>query len=150
MLEHTTLLLRPPDAQSIQAVVDPSTGAPAGFVRPRPAGFWERWLAGPVLEVREHEDASLLCVVRCGRFLPRRQVSDADGRRVGTVCGRRLGDRRGRVVAVRGPGDVFHDAEGQPLAALRPGKDGLLVAFTQAIAADPFAKMLVLAAAVRG
>jgi hypothetical protein len=150
MLEYATLLLRPPDAHSIQAIVDPSTGAPAGFVRPRPGGFWERWLAGPVLEVREHEDASLLCVVRCGRFRGGRQVYDADGRRVGAVRGRRLEDRRGRVLAVRGTGDVFRDAEGQPLAELRPGKEGLSVGFTEAIAADPFAKMLVLAAAVRG
>ncbi len=62
---------------------------------------------------------------------------------------------RGRVVAVRGPdaaarGDVFRDPEGRPLATLRPGKDGVTLAFTEAVAADPFAKMLMLAAALHG
>ena len=49
-----------------------------------------------------------------------------------------------------GRGDVFRDPAGRPLATLRPGRDGLALAFTEAVAADPFAKMLVLAAALQG
>ena len=154
MLELASLLLRAPDERSLQTVVDASTGAPAGFARPRPAGLWERWFGGAALEVHEYEDESLLCVIRPGRFPPRRLVHDADGRRVGAVRGRRLEDRAGRIVALRGPdpaarGDVFHDPEGRPLATLRPGRDGAALAFTEA-AADPFARMLVLAAALHG
>ena len=36
MLEHATLLLRTPDSFAVQAVVEPSTYAPLGFVRLRP------------------------------------------------------------------------------------------------------------------
>jgi hypothetical protein len=154
MLEHATLMLRPLDAASAQAIVDPETGAPLGSARPRAAGLLERWLAGPVVEVREHEDGSLLCVIRGGLLRPhRRLVHDADGRPVGAVRGRRLEGRDGRVVAVRRHGAetggaVFVDAEGRPLAALRPAAAGAELAYTDAIAADPFTKMLVLAAAL--
>lgn len=153
MLEHATLLLGPPDAASAQAVVDADAGAPVGSARPRPAGLLERWLAGPAVEVREHEDGSLLCVIRRGPLSPhRRAVFDADGRPVGAVRGRRLQGRGGRVVAVRRPdvggGDVFVDPAGRPLATLSARPGGATLAFTDAIAADPFAKMLVLAAAL--
>lgn len=149
------LLLRPLNPSSVQTVVDPATGAPVGFARRPPAGAWQRWFGGGVLEVHEQEDASLLCTIR-GRWLrPHcRLVCDADGRGVGEVRGRRLEDRHGRLVAVRWPdaggrGDVFRDPAGSPLATARPGKDGLAVAFTEAAAADPFTKMLVLAAVLR-
>jgi hypothetical protein len=155
MLELAQLLLQFPDAKALQGVVDPSTGAPAGFVRPRPSGLWQRWFVGPVLDVYEHEDESLLCVIRSGRFPRRRLVYDADGRWVGAVMGRRLEDRHSCVVALRetdggARSDVFRDAEGRPLATLQSGRDGVRLSFTEAIAGDPFAKMLVLAAALRG
>jgi hypothetical protein len=156
MLEHATLLLRPPDASAVQTVVDPTTGAPLGFVRRRPGGVWERWFGGGVLDVREQEDASLLCTIRRGWLRPQcRLVYDADGLGVGMVLGRRLEDRHGRLVAVRRPdafgrGDVFRDPAGAPLATLRPGRDGLAVAFTEAATTDPFTRMLVLAAALQG
>ena len=154
MLEHATLLLRPPDAAAVQAVVDAAGGAPLGFARPRPAGLLARWLAGPVVEVHEHEDNSLLCVIHRGLLRPHwRLVCDAEGRPVGAVRGRRLEGRDGCVVAVRRPdaapgGDVFRDPEGRLLATLLPRQRGATLTFTDAIAADPFAKMLVLAAAL--
>ncbi len=155
MLELASLLLQAPDGRSRQAVVDASTGAAAGFARPRPAGLWQRWFVGAALEVHEHEDESLLCVIRPGRFPRRRLVYDADGRWVGAVRGRRLEDRGGRVVALRGPdpaarGDVFRDPDGRPLATLRWGREGAALAFMEAVAQDPFAKMLMLAAALHG
>lgn len=156
MLEHATLLLLPPDPSMVQAVADPATGAPLGFARRLPAGLWERWFGGCVVEVHEQEDASLLCTVRCGWLRPRRRlVYDADEQGVGMVCGRRLEDRRGRVVAVRwqdagGKGDVYRDSAGRSLATVRPGKEGLAVTFSEEAGADPFARMLVLAASLQG
>jgi hypothetical protein len=155
MLEHSTLLLQPPDEASNQAVVDPSTGAPLGFAGRRPVGLWRQLFAARVLEVHEHEDASLLCIIRESWLGRVRVVDDADGRRIGVVRGRRLEDGYGRLVAVRGPdpahdGDGFLDPMGRPLASLTPSKHGATLAFAEAIAADPFAKMLVLAAALRG
>lgn len=153
MLEHATLLLLAPNPPSKQ-IVEPSTGAPLGFARPRRRRFWERAFGGPLLEVHEHEDGSLLCTIRRGLLWPyRRLVYDADGFLVGAVRGRRLEDPPGRVFAVRRPnpdgaGEVFLDADGRTLAALRQEKEGVSVAFAEAITGDPFAKMLVLAAAL--
>lgn len=96
MLEHAMLLLRRLDSSAVQAVVEPSTYAPLGFVRLRPRGLLESWFAGPLLEVREHEDESLLCTIRNSRLRPyTRLVYDADDRGVGVVRGRRLEDRNG-------------------------------------------------------
>ncbi len=69
--------------------------------------------------------------------------------------GRRLEDRRGRAVAVRwqdaaGKGDAFRDPEGRPRwrrCGLETG--GLVIDFAEETA-DPFAKMLLLAAALGG
>ena len=155
MLEHATLLLRPADPSAAQAVADADTGAPLGFSRRRPAGPWERWLGGGVLEVHEQEDDSLLCIIRRGWLRPHcRLVCDADGLGVGLVRGRRLEDRHGRLVGLRWPdagglGAVFRDPAGHALATLRPGRDGLAVCFTDA-AGDPFLRMLVLAASLQG
>jgi hypothetical protein len=154
MLEHATLLLLAPGPASVQVVVEPSTGAPLGFARPRRLHFWERVFGGPLVEVHEHEDASLLCTIRRGRLWPyRRLVYDADGFLIGAVRGRQLEDPPGRVFAVRKPnpegdGEVFLDADGRTLAALHRAKEGVMVAYSETIAVDPFAKMLVLAAAL--
>lgn len=148
------LLLLAPDSTATQVVVEPSTGAPLGFVRPRRPGFWLHLLGLRLLEVHEHEDASLLCTIRRGLLWPyRRLVYDAEGVLVGAVRGPHLEAPPGRVFAVSKPdpdrrGEAFLDADGQALATLRPGKEGVSVTFTEAIAADPFAKMLVLAAAL--
>ena len=55
----------------------------------------------------------------------------------------------------RGPdagsrGEVFRDPVGRVLATLRSGKDGVTLAFTEAVAAEPFTRMLLLAATLRG
>jgi hypothetical protein len=156
MLEHAMLLLRPPDTFAMQAVVEPSSNAPLGFVRPRPRSLLEKWLGGSVLEVREHVDASLLFTIRNSWFRPgTRLVYDAEDRGVGQVRGRRLEDRNGGVVAVRRPdtepvGDVFLDAEGRSLATLRSGADGVVVLFAEGTAEEPFTRMLILAAALHG
>ena len=155
LLEYATLLLRNPDPSLAQAVADPATGAPLGFTRRQPAGPWQRWFGGGVLEVHEHEDASLLCTIRRGWLRPHcRLVCDADGQGVGVVRGRRLEDRHGRLVAVRGPdaggaGAVFRDPAGLAVATLRPGRDGLAVCFAEAAATNPFTRMLVLAASLQ-
>jgi len=156
MLEQATLLLRPLDALSVQAVVAPLTDAPLGFVRPRPGGWLVRWFGGSVLEVREHEDASLLCTIRNSWLRPSgRSVYDADDHTVGVVRGTRLVDRTGRVVAVRRHNaelkcDVFRDPEGRSLATLRSNAGGLVIDFTEETADAPFTRMLVLAAALHG
>jgi len=156
MLEHTTLLLRPPDSSSVRAVVEPAADAPLGLVRPRPLGWWERCLGGSVLEVREHEDASLLCTIRNSWLRPySRLVYDADDHSVGVVRGPRLEDRNGRVVAVRRPNaelkcEVFRDPEGRSLATLRAEAEGLVLGFTEETAEAPFTRMLMLAAALHG
>ena len=85
----------------------------------------------------------------------RRLVYDADGRWVGAVRGRRLEDRGGRVVAVRGPDPRRAATCSATRTAGRwrrcgRARDGAALAFTEAAAADPFAKMLVLAAALHG
>jgi hypothetical protein len=155
MLEHATLLLRRPDSSSVRTVVEPVAESPLGFVRPRPLGWLERWLGGSVLEVREHEDASLLCTIRNCWLRPySRLVYDADDHSVGVVRGPQLEDRKGRVVAVRRPNaqlkcDVFRDPEGRSLATLRSEAEGVVIAFTEAAAEDPFTRMLILAAALR-
>lgn len=150
MLEHATLLLRPPDSLSVRAVVAPVTDAPLGFVRPRPGGLLERWFGGSLLEVREHEDASLLCTIRNSWFRPgRRLVYDADDRTIGVVRGPRLEDRMGRVVAVQ-KGELFRDPQGRPLATVRSGAEGAVIHFAEETADAPFTRMLVLAAALDG
>ncbi len=154
MLEHATLLLRPHDALAARAIVAPITEVPLGFVRARPLGWLERWLGSAVLEVREHEDASLLCTIRNGWLRPHsRLVYDAEDRGVGMVRGRRLEDRNGRVLAMRRPNtelkcEVFRDSEGRSLATLRTEVEGVFVAFMEGAAEDPFTRMLILAAAL--
>lgn len=44
--------------------------------------------------------------------------------------------------------DAFLDAEGRSLATLRPGDEGIVIAFAEATAEDPFTCMLMLAATV--
>ena len=154
MLEHATLLLQPPDASSVRAVVEPAAETPLGFVRPRPLGLLERWLGGSLLEIREQQDESLLCTIRNSWIRPRSLfVYDADDHCVGAVRGRRLEDRTGRNLARRRTnaefkGDAFTDPEGRPLATLRSEADGVVIAFTEGITGNPFARMLVLAAAL--
>jgi hypothetical protein len=148
MLERGTLLVRD-GGGGVRAVVDGATGLALGSARPTGAG--PRWLPGrPVLEVREAGDAPLLFTVRRGWSLaPRHEVRDAEGRLVGTLAGPRVSGR-GRPVAVRGADGAYRAADGRVLARVALGKGGTEVNFSDAVAADPFAKMLLLAAALLG
>lgn len=154
MLEHATLMLRPPDSSAVRAVVEPCSGAPLGFVRPHPTGLLEKLLGGCVFEVREHQDASLLFTIRNSWIRPGlRFVYDAEDHRVGVVRGRRLENRHGVVVAARRPdaessADLFLDADGRSLATLQSGPGGTLVAFGEGTTEEPFTRMLLLAAAL--
>jgi hypothetical protein len=158
MLEVQTLLLvRERDPAGARAVVDAATGARLGSVRPAPANGrpWWRRLAGPAVEVREHEDEPLLFTVRRAWALaPRFEVLDADGCWIGTLQGPYLEDRYGRRLAAVWPGQspgvwVVRGSEGRELAVLLGRGGGVEVRFTEAVEAEPFAKMMLLAAALR-
>jgi hypothetical protein len=69
------------------------------------------------------------------------------------VCGRRLRDRYGRALArarplAGRPGYVFATPDGEALAEWEPGAGGPRLTFRPEVAEDPFAKMLLLAAAL--
>ena len=125
--------------------------APPGFARPRPAGLWQRWFGGAALEVHEYEDESLLCVIRPGRFPHRRLVYDADGAGRGGCAagGWRTGAAASSPCGRPAPNGRRVPRPGRPAAGdAAAGAGRAACAFTEA-AADPFAKMLVLAAALR-
>jgi hypothetical protein len=152
MLEHAELLLRPGDGSAGRAIVAADTGAPLGFARWRtPGGPWWR-LRPAVLAVHEHEDEPLLFTVRRGwPLLPWREVRDAEGRRVGYLLGRRVSNRLGRRLAQRlrlADRYEFRRADGRALAEVRLGREGARLTFGAEVAPDPFAKMLLLAAAL--
>jgi hypothetical protein len=151
MLEYPTLLLPPRGASATQAIVDASTGAPLGRARWRGGPWWERLLC-PTLAVHEHEDEPLLFTVRrCWGLRPRHEVRDAEGRRVGFLQGPRVRNRFGRELAVlrqEEGGAAFRTPDGRSLALLTAGPEGVQVAFSTDIDAEPFVKMLLLAAAL--
>src|SRR5690242_16884251 len=113
MLENGTLLLRactaPPGVadgaaaalEPARAVLDALTGQPLGFAGWRRGGPWPRWLARPVLAVHESDDAPLLFTVHGLWSLSARwEVRDADGNRLGALCGPLIKDRFGRPLAL--------------------------------------------------
>src|SRR5947207_2498311 len=118
MLEHETLLIRPWQGTPPRArIIEPGARTALGFVRRRPAGLlaWLCWWRRTVLAVHENEDEPLLMTVRHGLGpWPSWQVCDAEGHRVGRVCGRRLLDAFDQPLAVlhgeapAGPG-VYRD-----------------------------------------
>jgi hypothetical protein len=157
MLEQRELLL-PPAAAPRRPILAGDSGAAVGFACWRPADsvpWWRRpWRR--VLEVHEQEDEPLLFTVRrCWTLLPRREVRDADGWRVGTLLGPLLEDDRGHRLAVRtweaerGAG-VFRSRRGVALAWAAPEGDALRLTFADAVADEPFVKMLLLGAALCG
>jgi len=90
---------------------------------------------------------------RLFRLLPRREVCDADGHHVGILAGPQVRDRFGRNLAVlqrerNGRAAVFRSPDGRSLGRVTADADGVRVAFGPAVAGDPFAKMLLLAAAL--
>jgi hypothetical protein len=175
MLEQQTLLLRPwafpadqpthsaragsggagPGART-RVVLAGASGAPLGFAawRTAPGVFWKRWFFRPVLEVFETEDASLLMTVAAPRRLGRDwEVRDAEGHPAGVLRGDVVLDRSGRALAAAEPdpagaGRRFVTPLGSVLTTLTPAGDGMLLTFAPGLEGDPFARMVLLAAAL--
>jgi hypothetical protein len=151
MLEQQLLVLRPGPAPPAPTLVEAATGAPLGFTRWRArAGWLTRWLLGPVLEVREHEDEPLLFTVRrCWSFAARHLVCDADDQPVGVLDHAQLLDRLGRLFTVRhceGERVVFRTTSGCPVAEAEAVDQTVRLSFHAEVENQPFAKMLLLAA----
>ncbi len=148
MLERGRLLVRDAGGGA-RAIVDAATGAPLGSARPAAPG--PTWLPGrPVLEVREDGDAPLLFTVRRDWWpLARHEVRDADGRLVGRLAGPLVTGYAGLPVAARGSDGAYRAADGRVLARVERGRAGVEVSFAEEADADPFLRMLLLAAALR-
>jgi hypothetical protein len=149
MLERQGLLVRDADDDGSRVIEDAATGSLLGAARPvaaRPV-----WLpARPVLEVREAEDAPLVFTVRrVWSLVTRYEVRDAEGRPVGSVAGPVITSRDGRPVATLGPDGVFQGVDGGALGRTTRAKGGVELHFADGVAADPFGKMLLLAALLR-
>jgi hypothetical protein len=150
MLEHPLLLVRPGLAGTRAVFAADAARALGGaHWQPRPA--WRR-LTRRVLAVHEQEDHPLLFTVRrAWSLLPTWEVRDADGRPVGRLLGGSLWDARGYLLAVRRPlpegAWAYCTPAGLALAELLRDAAGVHIAFGEA-AVDPFARMLVLAAAL--
>lgn len=165
MLEWPRLLIRAPaDESAARAdgwmILDPITDTRLGF-----AGWRQRrgWPARPVLEVYETDDASLLLTMRReGVFGARWRVRDADGRSVGVIMPAASRQRSGDVLISRF-GLAFAwiagaaaqtarrvtDVDGMEIGSLSRSDAGLEVEFAERFGADPFARMVLLAAALR-
>lgn len=157
MLEQAALLLLPWEMTAnggrTRGVLDAATKVALGrarFVSRWGPEWLRRWLP-PRLEIVETEDESLLCLVHRG--WGRWSAADAEGRLVGQVRGDLLIDARGQVVArwkqINPSGLVqFMTPAGVELATLERAVNGLRLTFATWLADDPYAKMLLLAAAL--
>jgi hypothetical protein len=170
MLEHDTLLLQPWDLFKKPvprvdredraptprwAILEPNAGALVGLVRPRPntQSFWTRWFGRAQLAVYESDDEPLVCTLLRG-WGPGSawELRDADGHMVGRITKSHLQGPLGRYpIHVKRPKPTvvgFHDSQGRALAGLtRQGNDWIL-SFEGACKGDPFARMLILGAAL--
>lgn len=155
MLEHTHLLVQPPDAAGRRAIRDAHTGQLLGHAGWRARGresWWQR-LLGAELEVREQDDEPLVFTVR-RNWTPWRsqEVRDAEGYRVGRVRMPFLLDRFSECLAVRRPAgkdqSVYRSLEGVELGVTHKDGDGCRVTFLPAVFGDPLAKMVLLAGAL--
>src|SRR5712691_10151401 len=110
------------------------------------------WAGYPVVAVHEAEDEPLLFTVhRLWGWRSTLEVRDADGLRVGTIRPGFVRDRHGNGLARLVPeanGSQFLGAGGEELGTLRQETDGVLVSFAPVLDNNPFAKMLLLAAAL--
>jgi hypothetical protein len=154
MLEHAALLLPPPGPSGRRAIVAADTGVPLGFARRgghAELPWWRRPL-WPVLEVREQDDEPLLFTVRhCWSWRGRRELCDADGRRLGTLLGDAIDDLWGRRLALRSwttnrTVSTFRTPRGQALASTSADEAGLCLTFAEPALGEPFLKMLLLGA----
>jgi hypothetical protein len=150
MLEQTALLLRPWRSDGVRPVCESDGARAVGVVRRADGG----WFARPVLVVVEGEDESLLCTAVGGWWWRGRwRVHDADGHVVGQVRHERGGrialrDSVGSAVAASESGGAFRTPGGLQLARLERAGEGERLTFTPGPSCDPFARMLVLVAAL--
>jgi len=159
MLEQPALLLRPMapgDAPPRRVwVVDPVTDDVLGSARrhegrSRLARLW--WWGRPAIEVRESDDEPLLFTIWPGWGWARRwRVEDAEGTRVGRVVGPFLLDRRDAPLGLLGREagrTSYLDMQGDELAEVEVGDEGIRLTFLPDGQVSPFVKMLLLAAAL--
>ncbi len=152
MLEHRALLVRPRSPSGVRCIIDGESGKPLGFARweIETTHSWWPFFARSILAVREQEDEPLLCTLRhAWGLLPRCEVRDAEGNRVGSCSymgriirdryGRRLGSFHSEDCTVRSP-------TRRVLAEWSATTDGVRIIFRDDIAGEPFVKMLLLAA----
>lgn len=153
MLETHVLLLHPADAGQSRRIADAATGKPVGFARIQPGTErgWLGLLLGPTLAVHEQEEEPLLFTVRRSFLWPQREVRDAEEVCVGYMSRRAIRDRNRLLYAEARPhaaGVSYQCVNGALLAITRDTSTGLELIFKEVIYADPFAKMLLLAAAL--
>lgn len=136
LLEQAVLLVR---AEPRRRVLLSAAGQVIGYTSWRRDG-WFRW----VLELHEQDQSPLVCTIRRRLGWPkRREVRDAEGELVGFVTGGHILDRWERV-ALRFRDGCFVGERGAVLARWGGGQLELL----EGVRHDPFAKMLLVAAAV--
>src|SRR5438093_1685029 len=131
-------------------------GEQVGLVRqaPLPAPAWLGWLARRTLYVHELPDSSLVFVLRRAWGWPGRwHLFDAEERLVGTLRGRAIFDGSGNLLGViespdeRGRGR-FLAMHGRELGEYVLQGEGLRMTFAPAVEGNPFARMLLLGAAL--
>jgi hypothetical protein len=147
LLEQAVLLLQGPGAgrRELRA----STGEPVGFARRQRMGWWP-W-SRRILTVHEQDDEPLLFTVRRSLSLtPSFRVFDADDELVGTVALPWILDRWGQpeieLVTLPEGGGEFRTGTGEVLAEWAQAGDIVRLGLHEPALADPFLKMLLLAA----
>ena len=148
MLERARLRVR--EAGRASVVEDADTGVFQGTARPVMLPPW--WLpVRTAREVREAGDAPLVFTIRrAWSLLPRLEVHDAEGRLVGSLVGRVVSDRNGCQVATAGADGAFRSPDGSVLARVARARADVEISFAEETATDPFLRMLLLAAVLRG
>ncbi len=139
----------------IWAVLEPSSRTLVGLARPgaKTGSFRKRWFSRALLAVYESEDEPLLCTLRHRWSLPSSwELRDADGHTVGKIARRSIQGPMGRNLTVmsstNAPGTEFLDLQRRRMATLVQQRDGRLLSFAVECERDPFARMLVLGAAL--
>jgi hypothetical protein len=148
MLERGSLRVREPGADGSRLIEDAATGAELGTARPAPRPWWLPLRS--VLEIRETGDAPLVFTLRRGwPLLLQREVRDAEGRPVGRLLGPLVEDAAGRRLAILGPDGSFRRPNGVTAARLTAEKGCITIRFEGETDADPFGRMLLLAAVLQ-
>src|SRR5436853_145767 len=130
MLEAPALLLRPPGPNGTRLILHAGSGQPLGFACWLAGERSWRWLAGPVLEVHEEDDAPLLLTVRQRWWWSaRHEVRDAEGSVVGSLVKRFILNEFNRWIASSnwaGENRLSLDnPKREPLAELEVTRDGV-------------------------